>query len=416
MSREVPEGWASIRVGDIAEIRTGGTPSRTEGKYWGGDIPWMASGEIHQRYVSETEEKITELALKESNARILPAGSIMIALNGQGKTRGKAAILRKPMACNQSLAAIIPNASHLPEFFLFLFESMYSQLRNLTGDDARNGLNLAILKAVEVTLPPLHEQRRIAEILSSVDEAIAATRAVIEQTRKVKQGVLERLLTRGIGHTRFKQTEIAEIPEGWELAPIEAYLARLIDYRGVPPPKSDSGVPLITAKNVRFGYLNPEPREYISEVEFDDWMRRGLPQAGDVLFTTEAPLGNVAQIPDYKIALGQRTITLCPDRTRLTPAFLKWLLLSPGSQARIAEKATGSTALGIKQSTFRKLKFPFPPLDEQKTIADHIEGIAAAEGAETLKLESLNALKVALMSDLLTGRKRVTDALPLAAE
>ncbi|MEN0118284.1 MAG: restriction endonuclease subunit S [Agrobacterium cavarae] len=311
-----------------------------------------------------------------------------------------------------------PELTH-PEYVYHLARSELVRrpaISQMVGTTGRARVPNTVFDEIAIPLPPLHEQRRIAEILSSVDEAIAATRAVIEQTRKVKQGVLERLLTKGIGHTRFKQTEIGEIPEGWELAPIEAYLARLIDYRGVPPPKSDSGVPLITAKNVRFGYLNPEPREYISEVDFADWMRRGLPQAGDVLFTTEAPLGNVAQIPDYKIALGQRTITLCPDRTRLTPAFLKWLLLSPGSQARIAENATGSTALGIKQSTFRKLKFPFPPLDEQMAIADHIEGIADAEGAETLKLESLNVLKVALMSDLLTGRKRVIDALPLAAE
>ena len=416
MSRDVPEGWEIAQVGNIAEVRTGGTPSRSNASYWDGDIEWMASGEIHQRYVFQTAEKITALALQESNARILPIGSVMVALNGQGKTRGKAAILRREMACNQSLAAIIPQEPNIPDYFLFLFESMYSHLRNLTGDDARNGLNLGILRSLTVVLPPPDEQRRIAEILSSIDDAIAATQAVIEQTKKVKKATLERLLTKGIGHSHIKQTEVGDIPDSWDVATIESYLARLIDYRGVPPPKAETGIPLITAKNVRMGYLNPEPREYIREADFNDWMRRGIPEAGDVLFTTEAPLGYVAQVPNYQIALGQRTITLCPDRKRLNPSFLTWLLLSSASQLRIMERATGSTALGIKQATFRKILFPFPPLDEQRKIAFYMDEIAKTEELENRKLTGLIAIKSALMSDLLTGRKRVTDTLPLAAE
>ncbi len=116
---------------------------------------------------------------------------------------------------------------------------------------------------VRVSSPPLHEQRRIAEILSSVDEAIAATRAVIEQTGKVKQGVLERLLTKGIGHTRFKQTEIGEIPDGWELKPVDE-LCVLSNGNGFRPPDwSDKGLPIIRIQNLNgsknFNYFDGTP-------------------------------------------------------------------------------------------------------------------------------------------------------------
>lgn len=422
MSREVPKGWRVTTLDDVcSHVARGDSP-----KYADNNTGVWALGQrcIRNEGIDWDYLRPHSMEKRIKEPSILQPGDVCINSTGTG-TLGRVGFWTGSQngVVFADTHVTVLRAEVREVWPRFLFEWLRSDhtheriyMQCVTGSTNQIELSRSSLKSLSLLLPPLHEQRRIAEILSSVDETIAATRAVIEQTRKVKQGVLGRLLTKGIGHTRFKQTAIGKIPEGWEVATIEAYLTRLIDYRGVPPPKSDSGVPLITAKNVRFGYLNPEPREYISEDDFDGWMRRGLPEAGDVLFTTEAPLGNVAQIPDYKIALGQRTITLCPDKARLTPTFLKWLLLSPGSQARIAENATGSTALGIKQSTFRKLKFPFPPLDEQKSIADHIEGIAAAEGAGTSRLESLKMLKAALMSDLLTGRKRVTDALPMAAE
>ncbi len=425
MSREVPNGWKSVRVGDVAEIRTGGTPSRTEERYWGGDIPWMASGEIHQRYVSETAEKITELALKESNARILPAGSVMIALNGQGKTRGKAAILRKAMACNQSLAAIIPNTSHIPEFFLFLFEAMYSQLRNLTGDDARNGLNLAILKALELTLPPLHEQRRIAEILSSVDEAIAATRAVIEQTRKVKQGVLERLLTKGIGHTRFKQTEIGEIPEGWTVATLaEAGVAILDGDRGKEYPKAEDyqeeGYCLfLSAKNVtRSGFVFDEC-QFLSE-EKHLKLRNGLLQRSDIVVTTRGTIGNFAFYgPDIEfvcLRINSGMALMRSIRSQIHPHFLFALTASKLIDDQLKRRVFGSAQPQLTLDILRKLVVPVPPEAEQVSITAQANDLLEIERHQRVQLTAIERFKSALMSDLLTGRKRVTDALPMAAE
>lgn len=410
MSREVPEGWRTVDLGDVAkESRARNSALSISEERLVGVFKEEGMVPMRDRVRGASVERCK--VVKPGDFAYNP---MRINIGSIARSTADTNLMVSP-----DYVVFSPDINKIDGLFLdYLRKS--DTWAAFVGNAGDGGVRIRIyfehLARFRFNLPPLHEQRRIAEILSSADEAIAATRAVVEQTKKVKQGVLERLLTKGIGHTRFKQSDIGEIPEGWDVAPVEAYLARLIDYRGVPPPKSESGVPLITAKNVRFGYLNPEPREYISEDDFDGWMRRGLPEAGDVLFTTEAPLGNVAQIPDYKIALGQRTITLCPDRTRLKPTFLKWLLISPGSQARLAENATGSTALGIKQSTFRKLLFPFPSVDEQETIANHIDGIDAAEAAETSKLENLTLLKAALMSDLLTGRKRVTDALPLAAE
>ncbi|MCY3759929.1 MAG: restriction endonuclease subunit S, partial [Gemmatimonadetes bacterium] len=198
---------------------TGGTPSRRRSDFWGGNIPWMSSGEIHQRRVTDTRETITDAGFAASNARWIPAGAVMVALNGQGKTRGMAAILERRMTCNQSLAAILSPQSALVADYLFHYLSAkYASIRRLTGDGGRNGLNLRHIRSIGIAYPPLPEQRKIAAVLSSVDDAIEKTQAVIDQVQVVKRGLMQELLTRGLPgrHTRFKQTKIGTIPEDWE--------------------------------------------------------------------------------------------------------------------------------------------------------------------------------------------------------
>lgn len=148
-----------------------------------------------------------------------------------------------------------------------------------------------------------------------------------------------------------------------------------IDYRGKTPTKTESGVRLITAKNVKFGYLSREPLEYIAEEDYVSWMTRGIPTKGDVLITTEAPLGNVAQIDtDDKIALAQRIITLIPKSKNLDKTFLKNALLSDQVQFELNGFATGSTVLGIKSSSLKEISIPLPPLEMQQQIVAEIEG------------------------------------------
>ncbi|EGQ8165431.1 hypothetical protein FDE04_16395 [Vibrio parahaemolyticus] len=142
-----------------------------------------------------------------------------------------------------------------------------------------------------------------------------------------------------------------------------------IDYRGRTPKKVSSGIRLITAKNVKFGFIQKTPEEFISPADFDSWMTRGIPRAGDVFFTTEAPLGNVAQLDsDEPIALGQRIITLQPDRNVIHQAFLKYFLLTPSTQRAINRVATGATVKGIKAKLFKKIQISYPSIAEQKNI------------------------------------------------
>ena len=153
---------------------------------------------------------------------------------------------------------------------------------------------------------------------------------------------------------------------------VEDCMAAIIDYRGKTPKKTQSGVPLVTAKIIKGGRIE-EPQEFIAESDFDSWMRRGIPEPGDIVLTTEAPLGEVAQLGPERIALAQRVITLRGKSGLLDNTFLKYLLQSTQVREALISRASGTTVVGIKQSELRKVELLLPPITEQKGIA-HILG------------------------------------------
>ena len=158
----------------------------------------------------------------------------------------------------------------------------------------------------------------------------------------------------------------------WAIYKLEDCMDAIIDYRGKSPKKTTSGVPLITAKIIKDGRILPT-QEYIAEEDYDSWMRRGIPQPGDIVLTTEAPLGEIAQLGFEKVALAQRVITLRGKEGLLDNRFLKYLMLSHPIQARLRARASGTTVQGIKQRELRQIELSFPEITVQKRIA-HILG------------------------------------------
>lgn len=158
----------------------------------------------------------------------------------------------------------------------------------------------------------------------------------------------------------------------WSEVPLEECMAAIIDYRGKTPRKTTIGIPLITAKIIKCGRIE-KPEEFIDPADYGDWMQRGIPKTGDIVLTTEAPLGEVAQLDGSKVALAQRVITLRGKEGIIDNTFLKFLLQSRGIQEQLRGRSTGTTVHGIRQSELRKILLPVPPIDEQRAIA-HILG------------------------------------------
>jgi type I restriction enzyme S subunit len=160
----------------------------------------------------------------------------------------------------------------------------------------------------------------------------------------------------------------------WPVLPLEDCLDALIDYRGKTPEKTGFGIPLITAKIIKSGRIET-PTEFIAVDNYDSWMRRGIPKAGDVVLTVEAPLGEVAQLGPEKIALAQRVVTLRGKAGLLDSTFLLYLLQSEETQDQLKSRATGTTVLGIKQSELRKVAISVPPLPVQVSAAATLKAL-----------------------------------------
>jgi type I restriction enzyme S subunit len=199
-----------------------------------------------------------------------------------------------------------------------------------------------------------------------------------------------------------------KVPDGWSVSTLDECVSDFIDYRGKSPPKSDSGVPLLTARHIKAGFLDLTEPEFIGEEDYGSWMSRGHPKPGDILFTTEAPLGNVAEYPSTgRYALAQRVLALRGMKDVLYNGFLKQFLLSGLGRSQVELRSSGSTAIGIKQSELRRVAIPLPPVQEQRKIA----GILGTWDEALEKLDMLIAakarLRAALLRQMLTGTRRL---------
>jgi type I restriction enzyme, S subunit len=192
---------------------------------------------------------------------------------------------------------------------------------------------------------------------------------------------------------------------GWKSLPLEECVETIIDYRGKTPHKVPAGIPLITAKIIKDGRID-KPTEFIAPESYVEWMRRGLPQSGDVLLTMEAPLGEVAQLDDRKVALAQRLVALRGKPGLLDNTFLKFLLRSSQAQHQLKAHATGTTVLGIRQSELRKINLMVPPLAEQHAIAHVLGSLDNKIESNRRTNETLEALARAMFQKTLEQRGR----------
>lgn len=204
----------------------------------------------------------------------------------------------------------------------------------------------------------------------------------------------------------YKDSSLGIIPKEWEVKRL-GEVCDYVDYRGKSPNKTSEGIFLVTAKNIRNGFIDYEiSKEYIPVEEYAETMRRGKAQIGDVLITTEAPLGHVAQIDNPNIALAQRVIKY-RGKEKIYNTFLKYYLMSEQFQSILIANATGSTALGIQGSRLHQLPIIIPTLKEQERLCDILQLWDTTIEKQSELIEKLTLRKRALMQKLLTGKKRL---------
>jgi restriction endonuclease S subunit len=269
----------------------------------------------------------------------------------------------------------------------------------------------SLLAPFAFALPPLAEQRKIAAILSSVDDAIEASQTVIDQLQVVKKAMMAELLTKGLPgrHKNFKQTEIGQVPDEWEVFPLAACTARVTDGTHQTPIFEKSGVPFLLVKSISSGRVRWSEGKFVSENTYRELTKSWTPRRGDVLYTAVGATYGVAVSVDFDSPFTfQRHIAhIRPDASRLSSTFLTWFLNSPMGRKQADLAAVGNAQPTVTLGSLSRFSIPLPSLREQGEISEVLGCVDKRVLAEESVREHHLQIKSALMSVLLTGEVRV---------
>lgn len=352
-----------LPLSKVFNLRNGYTPSKTKKEFWAnGDIPWFRMDDIREngRILGNSLQKISSCAVK--GGKLFPENSILISTSA---TIGEHALITVPHLANQRFTCLALKESYADCFdikFLFYYcFSLAEWCRKNTTMSSFASVDMDGFKKFLIPRPcpdnpekSLAIQSEIVRILDKFSELTAELTAELNMRKKQYNYYRDQLLS-------FDESSVE-----WKTL-LEA--CDYVDYRGKTPKKNQSGIFLVTAKNIRMGYIDYHAsQEFISEEDYAIVMRRGLPKKGDVLITTEAPCGFVAQVNRENIALAQRVIKYRSKNTQLSNSFLKHYLLGSQFQDKLMQAATGSTVKGIKGSRLHQLKIPIPSKVEQDRI------------------------------------------------
>ena len=395
--RSLQTSWPNVSLGEICTFMTGGTPTSTLAEYYeNGTVPWLVSGDIHGFEIWNCEKRITQKAVENSNARILPKDSVLIALNGQGKTRGTVALLRMEGAtCNQSLVAITPSlpTRALAEFIFLVLRSMYADIRALTGDTERSGLNMPILRGIEIPLPPLEVQKEIVAEIEGYQKVINGARAVLDNYRP----------------------HIPIHPD-WPMVRLADVCETITDGDHQPPPKASQGVPFVTITNINDDHqLDFTKTFFVPEAYYASLNASRKPQAGDVLYTVTGSYGIPVLVPANIKFCFQRHIALIRTGPQLLNRFLLSLLASQFMLQQGHKAATGVAQKTVSLNSLRSFSIPLPPLATQQAIVAEIEAEQALVAANR-ELIARFEIKIQATLARVWGEEKLPASEPLAME
>lgn len=428
---EIPSHWEFHRLNAVAEVIT----SNVDKKSSEGQKAIRLCNYVNVYKNTKIDNSIDFMVATASDAEIekfrLFSADVIITKDSESPHDiGIPALVTEnaeDLLCGYHLSIIRPQKKISGDFLYYSLKALTGayQFTSAANGVTRFGLTSLGTKNVRMCVPTLVEQAKIAKFLNykdtQIELLIKKKQELIEKLQEERLTIITQTVNRGlISDIPLKDSGIewlGMIPEHWQCAGFTKFIASQVDYRGKTPEKVQDGVFLVTAKNIKDGIINYKlSEEYVREDQYDEIMSRGKPEIGDLLFTTEAPLGEVANIDRTDIALAQRVIKFRGEPDQLDNYFACYWFMSSPFQNHLNSLATGSTALGIKASKLFELRIALPPLEEQVAIRKFLDKklqiLAATEAKITEALESLLEYRIALITATVTGQIDIRDWQP----
>lgn len=382
--------WEQRKLGDYAKILTGGTPKTSISKYWEPkQIPWMSSGEVNKKRLDRTENMISEEGLNNSSARWVKKHSVLIALAGQGKTRGTVAVNNICLTTNQSIAAIVPNDNLYYEFIYQNLIKRYDELRMISsGDGTRGGLNKQIVSDVVIPSPSKNEQIKIGTFFQQLDNLITLHQRKLDNLKKLKKSYLQKLFPKN--GEKVPKLRFLGFTDAWE----QRKLSEVVDvYDGThqTPKYTDSGIKFVSVENIS----NLETEKYISQEAYKKEYAKKQAKKGDILMTRIGDIGTTRVIEADEPLAYYVTLALLKPKM-IESNFLSWLISSPEVQRNIWKRTLHiAFPKKINLGEINQIDIMIPEEDEQQKIGNFFQQLDNLITLYQRKLDKLKELKKA---------------------
>ena len=401
---ELPKGWKEVKLSDLAEIQSGGTPSRSNTAYWNGNIPWVKISDIKGKYVTETEEFITEEGLMNSSAKMFERGTILFSIFA---TIGKVAILDIDATTNQALVGLKNNELVDKSFLVYALIELSERISNLGKGVAQKNINISILKDVRIPLPTFTEQKQIAEKLDKLFDQIEiikeASNKIPELLKNFRQQVLTYAVTGKLTDSDY---------ESWELKTLDEIAIPKAGYAFKATDFIDNGIQVIRMGNLYDNKLSLDRNPVFVPENYDtDIIERSRVKRNDILLTLtgtkyKRDYGYAIKIDtDEVLLLNQRILSLTP---LIDPDYLLLVLRSDEFRNQFFEFETGGVNqgnVGVKNVMTIKLHIPSPRIQEEivrrtKILFNILDNV---ERRYNILCEKLDKLPQALLGKAFNG-------------
>lgn len=408
----IPEDWEVKSLGEVATIVGGGTPSTLNSAYWNGDIQWFTPAELSdsKKYVSKSERTITERGLKESSAKLLPKGTVLLTTRA---SIGITAILENPASTNQGFQSLIAKNNCCSEFLYYVIPLIKDEMLSRASGSTFAEISAKKLSTITFQLPPLPEQQRIAKALSDVDALISTTEKLIQKKKNIKQGAMQNLLTGkkrlpGFAKsTNYKQTELGPIPEDWEVKNLgeiaETFTGLTYSLENV----YEHGTLVLRSSNIKNEQLCFEDNVFV-QMSIPE---RAFVKENDILICvrngSKALIGKSAIITKAAVGMAFGAFMTVLRSSIINQNYLLYIWQSDFVQKQVTDNL-GATINQITNADFKKFNVIISPdKEEQTAIANVLSSMDKEIETLNAKLEKYRNLKTAMMQQLLTGKIRL---------
>lgn len=399
--RGFSEPWEEKRISDVAEICTGGTPSTNNERYWfPKEIPWLSSGEIHKKQITYTDDSISIEGMNNSSAKIIPQNSVLIALAGQGKTRGTVAINQIPLTTNQSVAAMIFSKQIIPEFILCNLENRYEEIRKMSSSDgSRGGLNKQIVGDINIPYILVAEQKQIGQFFSNLDRLIALEQQKYDKLNTVKQSMLEKMFPQK--GAKLPEIRFKGFSEPWE----EKKLGEIAPLRGGFAFKSsqydNNGIPIIRISNILSDGCIGNEFIYYHEQQNDEVY--SLSDAAVLIAMSGATTGKVAILHEKKSSKyyqNQRVGYFVPT-LECDYGFIAIIVRSHFFSKQLSAVLVAGAQPNVSSKDIDSFEFLIPvSKEEQQAIGSYFQNLDRLITLQNRKIEKLRNLKKACLEKM----------------